>query len=451
MTAENAPALENTIQVIDIKASRRALVAGSLGNLIEWYEFAIYAYMVPLIAPVFFPSDDPVASILSTFAVLAMAFFMRPIGAVIFGRLTDRIGRKPVLIVIILLMTAGTAAIGLLPGAAQIGSWAAVLLVICRLVQGLSGGGEMGGAVSLMVENAPPGKRGLYGSWSFASTTFGFVVGATVATLLTLALPADQLAEWGWRLPFLFAIPLGGIALYIRLRVDETPHFKRVLAERALESAAGEGAAPVRRTAAPRRYTFSYLLITIAVLVVYNAVGNTFQVGMPSYLSTAYGMEFLAAYLLALITGLTGAVTMPIFGALSDRVGRQPVLLGGSIATLILSYPLYWLVDQGVAGGIVALFIAGLLIGVLGGPMPAFLAERFPTRHRATGVAVVYALSVAVFGGFAPYIITWIYSVTNDPLAAAYYTIGCAIISVIGGIAWKVTSTHRVHNEPLED
>lgn len=452
MVSQSSADTLGTIEVIDLKASRRALVAGSLGNLIEWYEFAIYAYMAPFIAPVFFPSDDPVAGILSTFIVLAMAFFMRPIGAVIFGRLTDRIGRKPVLVAIIVLMTTGTALIGLLPGAAEVGAWAAVLLTLCRLVQGLSGGGEMGGAVSLMVENAPPKKRGLYGSWSFASTTFGFVIGATVATVLTLLMPADALADWGWRIPFLLAIPMGVVALYIRMRVDETPYFKRVLAERANADASGEtvGSAPTT-VAAPRRYTFTYLLITIAVLVVYNAVGNTFQVGMPSYLSTAFGMDSLAAYMLALITGVAGAVTMPFFGALSDRVGRQPVLLWGSIATVVLSYPLYWLMDQNLAGGVIALFIAGVLIGAVGGPMPAFLAERFPTRHRATGVSVIYALSVAVFGGFAPYIITWIYSVTGDPLAAAYYTLGCALISVIGGIAWKVSATHRVHATALEE
>lgn len=444
MNTDDLATADRTVEIIDLKASRRALVAGSLGNLIEWYEFAIYAYMAPLIAPVFFPGDDPVTSILSTFAVLAVAFFMRPIGAVVFGRMTDRVGRKPALIIIILLMTAGTTAIGLLPGAGTIGVWAAVLLVVCRLVQGLSGGGEMGGAVSLMVENAPPNKRGLYGSWSFASTGFGFVLGATVSTILTLALPADVLAEWGWRIPFLLALPMGAIALFIRLKVDETPHFKRVLADRAA------GVEP-KRINAPRRYTMGFLLTTVAVLVVYNAVGNTFQVGMPSYLSTAYGMDFLPAYLLALITGVVGSATIPLFGALSDRVGRQPVLLWGSLATVVLSYPLYWLMDLGFGGGVFALVVAGILIGAVGGPMPAFLAERFPTRHRATGVSVVYGLTVAIFGGFAPYIITWLYSATGDPLAGGYYTLGAAAISVIGCIAWKRSATDRAHRGALED
>lgn len=439
MSREQQTVSNDTIQVIDIKASRRALVAGSLGNMIEWYEFATYAYMAPLIAPVFFPADDPVASVLSTFAVMAMAFFIRPIGAVVFGRMTDRLGRKPALVFIILLMTAGTTAIGLLPTAEAIGVWAAILLVLCRLIQGLSAGGEMGGAVSLMVENAPAEKRGLYGSWSFASSSAGFVLGASVATLITLALPANALAEWGWRIPFLLALPLGGIALYIRLRVDETPHFKRVLADRAA------GIEP-KPSEAPKRYTLSFLLITAAVVAVYNAVGNTFQVGMPSYLSTAYEIDFLPAYLLALITGVVGMVTIPFFGALSDRVGRRPVLFWGSLVTVLLSYPLYWFMDQGFGGGVFALFIAGILIGAVGGPMPAFLAERFPTEHRATGVSLVYGLTVAIFGGFAPYIITWLYGVTGDALSGAYYTILVGVISVIGCIAWKKTETRETYD-----
>lgn len=442
MSQEQLLASEDTVEVIDIRASRRALVAGSLGNLIEWYEFATYAYMAPLIAPLFFPSDDPVASMLSTFAVMAMAFFIRPIGAVIFGRMTDRVGRKPALIFIILLMSAGTTAIGLLPTAEAIGVGAAILLVACRLVQGLSAGGEMGGAVSLMVENAPPHKRGVYGSWSFASSSAGFVMGATVATLLTLALPAEDLAEWGWRIPFLLALPLGGIALYIRLRVDETPHFKRVLADRAAGVEPKRKASPVR----PVRYTASFLLITAAVVAVYNAVGNTFQVGMPSYLSTAYEMDFLPAYLLALVTGVVAMVTIPIFGALSDRVGRRPVLFWGSLLTVTFSYPLYWLMDQGLVGGIVALFIAGILIGVVGGPMPAFLSERFPTQHRATGVSLVYGLTVTIFGGFAPYVITWLYGVTGDALSGAYYTILVGLISLVGCIAWKKAETQVTHD-----
>lgn len=436
MTQQAMRPPEETIEVLDLKASRRSLIAGGLGHGIEWYEFAIYAYMAPIIAPLFFPSDNPVTSILSTFAVLATAFLMRPVGALVFGRMTDRIGRKPALVIIILLMSAATTAIGLLPTAGTIGAWAGVLLIVCRLTQGLAGGGEMGGAVSLMVENAPPGKRGFYGSWSFAATGFGFVAGATVATLLTLGFSDEALSNWAWRIPFLLALPLGLVALIVRLKVDETPHFKRMKAARATEGTS----APIVNSPNTR---FSILLATFAVVVIYVAVGNTFQVGMPSYLTTAYEMDVLPAYLLALITGVVGSAAVPFFGALSDKVGRLRVLLWGASASAALSYPLYWLMDQGFTGGVVALFAAGILIGAVGGPMPAFIAERFPTRNRATGTALTYGLASAIFGGAAPFIITWLYSVTGDSLAGAYYTIGTGLIAVAGCVyLMKYASTY---------
>ncbi|WP_043781485.1 MFS transporter [Rhodococcus sp. JVH1] len=427
--------------VLDVSKSRKALVAGSLGNLVEWYEFAIYAYMAPIIAPLFFPSENPTASILSTFLLFALAFFLRPIGALIFGRMTDRIGRKPVLALIIGLMSVATTCIGLLPTHEAIGLLAPLLLTLCRIAQGISAGGEMGGAVSLMVESAPANKRGVYGSWSFVGTTLGFVLGGGVATLLAVLLSDDAMASWGWRLGFLLAAPMGIVVLYLRLKVDETPHFKQVK----VETEAGDLPSPAETARRP----LTYLLTTLGVVVVYNAVGNTFMVGMPTFLSTSYNMSFERSYFLALVTGLIAGLTMPLFGAVSDRIGRRPVLLFGSAAVVVLSYPLYSMLKWGFGGGLVALIIAGILIGVVGGPMPAFLSERFRTRNRATGVSVTYALSVAIFGGTAPYIITWLASATGDPLSAAYYTLGCAIISVVALLTLRGSQRNQ-HREELE-
>lgn len=432
----------STSTVIDLRQSRKALVAGSLGNLIEWYEFAMYAYMAPIIAPLFFPSSNPTASILSTFLVFALAFFLRPVGAVLFGRMTDRIGRKPVLMMVIGLMTVATTCIGLLPTHESIGLIAPLLLTLCRVGQGLSAGGEIGGAVSLMVESAPPKKRGVYGSWSFVGTTLGFVVGGGVATLLTMSLPADTMSAWGWRIGFLLAAPMGLFVLFLRLKIDETPHFKQVRNKLAEENSAGDAQRPVRRP-------LVYLIATIGAVVVYNAVGNTFMVGMPTFLSRSFDMSLERSYLLALITGLVAAASMPIFGALSDRVGRQPVLLAGSVAVVVLSYPLYAMLDFGFAGGLFALIVAGLLIGVVGGPLPAFLSERFRTRNRATGVAVSFSLSVAIFGGTAPYLITWLADVTGDPRSAAYYTLGCGLISVVALMTVRGAQKGQ-HREQLE-
>lgn len=437
--------MENTVElqsgsskVMDVKASRRALIGGSLGNLLEWYEFAIYAYMAPIIGPLFFDTSDSATAILATFSIYALAFFLRPVGAIVFGRWADRVGRRTSLVWIISMMTLSTTLIGLLPTYATIGIWAPILLTLFRIVQGLCSGGEMGGAVSLMVESAPEGKRGLYGSWSFAGTTLGYVLGGGVATLLATVYSSEELISTGWRIGFLIAVPMGIIILYLRMSIDETPYFKEISAPTHATPVVPE--APAAPTAA--RHPAIILLISVGIVVVWNAVGHVFMVGMPSFLKHFYGMSFKESYLLALVTGLVAALTMPLFGALSDKVGRKPVLVSATTGVLVLSYPLYSMMGAGFNLSIVALAIAGLLIGMLGGPMPALLSERFRTRNRATGVALSYALGVAIFGGTAPFVVTWIANATGDPLAAAYYTMGCAIVSLIA-LSFAQGKTHR--------
>lgn len=444
---ENTVGLQTgSIKVMDVKASRRALIGGSLGNLLEWYEFAIYAYMAPIIGPLFFDTSNPATAILATFSIYALAFFLRPVGAIVFGRWADRVGRRTSLVWIISMMTLATTLIGLLPTYAVIGIWAPVLLTLCRIVQGLCSGGEMGGAVSLMVESAPEGKRGLYGSWSFAGTTLGYVLGGGVATLLATVYSSEELVSTGWRIGFLLAAPMGVIILYLRMSIDETPYFKEISApsNTIATHEAGLGASAVAQApaaTAASQHPAVVLLISVGIVVVWNAVGHVFMVGMPSFLKHFYGMTFKDSYLLALVTGLVAALSMPLFGALSDKVGRKPILVTATTGVLVLSYPLYSMMGAGFNLSILALAIAGILIGMLGGPMPALLCERFRTRNRATGVALSYALGVAVFGGTAPFVVTWIANATGDPLAAAYYTIACAVVSLIA-LSFAKGKTH---------
>jgi MFS transporter, MHS family, proline/betaine transporter len=443
--AEVTATTQAVVQEIDLRKSRRALVAGALGNLVEWYEFALYGYLAPVISRQFFPGTDDAASLLATLSVFALAFFARPIGAVLFGRIGDRLGRKPQLVLIISIMMIATTAIGLLPTYATIGVWAPLLLVIIRLSQGLSAGGEVGGAVSLMVESAPPRRRGLYGSWSFMTTSLGFVIGGGTATILTMVLSADAMTAWGWRVGFLLSLPMGLVIMYLRSRVDETPAYKKVLAEREIAALNGADAG----TGRPNSRWLRSGIITLGVVVVYNCIGNTFMVGMPSYLTSAQHMTLQNSYLLTVLTGVTAVIVMPFAGALSDRIGRKPVILTGTIAVVVLSYPLFALLEVNMVWASISLIVAGACIGVVGGPVPALLAERFPTRNRATGVAVSYSLSVAVFGGTAPFIINWLSSATADPRSAAYYTAICGAISLIAVLALPRRS--KVHLEPLQD
>lgn len=446
---ENTVGLQTgSIRVMDVKASRRALIGGSLGNLLEWYEFAIYAYMAPIIGPLFFDTSDSTTAILATFSIYALAFFLRPVGAIVFGRWADRVGRRTSLVWIISLMTLATTLIGLMPTYAVIGIWAPILLTLFRIVQGLCSGGEMGGAVSLMVESAPEGKRGLYGSWSFAGTTLGYVLGGGVATVLATVYSSEELISTGWRIGFLLAAPMGIIILYLRMSIDETPYFKEIS-----DPAHGipvHGAPVVSHAPTPpaaAQHPAIVLLISVGIVVVWNAVGHVFMVGMPTFLKHFYGMSFKDSYLLALVTGLVAALTMPFFGALSDKVGRKPILVTATTGVLVLSYPLYFMMGAGFNLSILALATAGLLIGMLGGPMPALLSERFRTRNRATGVALSYALGVAIFGGTAPFAVTWIANATGDPLAAAYYTIGCAVVSLVAlSFAQGKTHSHVMNN-----
>ncbi|MCE0767026.1 MFS transporter [Pseudonocardia kujensis] len=427
-------------QVIDVRASRRAIVAGSVGNLVEWYEYALYGYMAPVIAGLFFPTGNGVAGLLATFSLFALAFFLRPVGAAVFGRFADRAGRRPVLVLIITLMSGATALIGVLPTYATIGVWAPLLLTVLRVVQGLAAGGEFGGAVSLMAEYAPPGKRGLYGSWSFFTTVIGFVFGAGMATVLIALLPDDALASWGWRIGFLAAAPMGLVALYLRMRVDETPSFRAATAAPATPTPAAE--------AAPEPGLLRQVLTTVGIVVVYSCTGYTFMVLMPTYLSKTLGMSLEQSYVLTLINGTVAGLVVPFAGAWSDRVGRRAVMLVGTIGTLVLSYPLFLMLRGGFGAALVALVVAGVLIGLVGGPLPALLSERFPTRTRVTGVALAYAVSVALFGGTAPFIITAVVSATGNSLAAAWYTIACSLITLATLLWLRGAATHR---EPLRD
>ncbi|MFJ2609050.1 MFS transporter [Streptomyces sp. NPDC087425] len=395
----------------------RALAAGSVGNFVEWYEFGVYGYFATVIAERFFTPEGGGAAeaLVRTYASFGLAFFFRPVGAALFGRLGDRIGRRPVLILVIVLMTAATTLIGALPTYATAGALAPWLLTFLRIVQGLSAGGEFGGAVAVMTEFAPPGRRGLYGSWQSFTVALGLLGGAGVAALLATLLTERQLGDWGWRLPFLLTLPLGLAALWLRLRLDETPVFRR--------EAAGER--PSRRAVA------GAIALGAGRVMGWSAAGYTFLVVLPTFLQSTLGASFRQALAATVLANLGFAATIVPAGALSDRYGRRPVMLTGALLVVTLSLPLLTVLqDTGTSTALkgAALCGAGAVVGLMAGPGPAMLAELFPTTVRHTGLGLAYALSNAVFSGCAGLIITeTIHRTGNTDIPAYYAAAACAV------------------------
>ncbi|KQN50012.1 metabolite-proton symporter [Serratia sp. Leaf51] len=422
MTSQTSPAVTSASQ------SRRALVAGSVGNFIEWYEFGVYGYLATLIAGNFFTLEGQsgLTGLLLTCASFALAFFCRPIGAIIFGRIGDRIGRKPTLIAVVLLMTVATAIIGLLPTYAQIGVAAPLLLTLMRMFQGLFAGGEFGGAVSLMTEFAPKGKRGIYGAWQSFTVSLGLLTGVGLVAILVQTLPEAQMKDWGWRIPFLLALPMGLVALWLRLKLDETPSFV----------ASKKPDVKTRQTAAEKASaiaTAKAIALGIGRMMGWSAGGYTFLVVMPSYLQTSLHATFLQALVATVLANVGFAIAILPSGWLSDKIGRKKVMMAAVLAVIILSFPLLHLLQNPesslLAKGI-AVLIAGATIGMIAGPGPAMLAEMFPTRVRYTGLGLSYSLSNAVFSGCAGLIITGLIKETGNLDIPAYYVVATCIVSL---------------------
>ena len=420
-------------------AHKRALIAGSIGNFIEWYEFAVYGFLATVIAKNFFQlaGGTGLTSLLLTYASFAIAFFFRPLGAVLFGRIGDRLGRKPTLIIVLVLMTLATAAIGMVPVYASIGIAAPLIITGLRILQGLFAGGEYGGAVSLMTEFAPRGKRGLYGAWQSFTVALGLLSGAGVVALLSAILTPEALHEWGWRIPFFLALPMGVVALWLRVSMEETPSFVQQ-----------QERPPVQR--ANRTATLKAIFMGIGRVMVWSAAGYTYLVIMPTYLQSALHTGFNQALLIAVISNVGFALTIIPAGIASDRYGRRTVMVTATILLLILALPLLKILQaesSTLAVKAVVVLIAGGLVGVLAGPGPAMLSEMFPTRVRYTGLGVAYSLSNALFSGCAGLIITGLIKETGNLDIPAYYVMATAVVS----IAALMTLNKDDHLRSLEE
>jgi MFS transporter, MHS family, proline/betaine transporter len=402
---------------------RKAIVAGVVGNVLEWYDFGVYGYFVATISGLFFPTSDPLSSLLLTFAVFGVGFVMRPLGSIVFGIYGDRYGRRAALSLVIFLMAFSTLAIGLLPTYERIGIWAPLLLVLIRLVQGLSAGGEWGGSTAYLVEFAPEGKRGFIGSWQQVSVGAGFLLGSLSAALIAEILSPADLVAYGWRIPFFMGIAVGLVGAYLRWNLGDTPAFVEI--EEKNEVAKNP---LVEAFTTERKATF-----TIFGLTLHNTVSYYIPiVYMTNYIRTAGGLSSSAAMWIGTACLSVFVVLIPIWGALSDRVGRKPLMLLSSGGYVILSFPLLMMASSGsVALAFAAQLIMIVFLSFFSGPCPAVYAELFPTRVRYTALSVGYNSAVAIFGGFAPFICTWLIQLTGSTLAPGFYMVAAAVITFL--------------------
>ena len=401
---------------------RRAVRGAAIGNTVEWFDFAIYGFLATYIADKFFPPGDDTAALLNTFAIFAAAFFMRPLGGLFFGPLADRIGRQRVLAIVILLMSASTLAIGLVPSYDTIGVFAPLLLLALRCLQGFSAGGEYGSGACFLAEYAPDKHRGFIVAFLVWSVVIGFVLGSITVTVLEAVLSESAMDSYGWRLPFLFAGVLGGVGLYIRLRLKDTPEFEELRDE-------GE----VSTSPLKEAVTTSWRpILQIAGLVVIHNVGfYTVFTFLPSYFTKTLGFTKMDAFVSITVASVVALVLILPLGALSDRIGRKPLLIAGSVGFVVFAYPLFMLLNTGSLVAAIAAH-AGLaaIEAVFVSSSLAAGAELFATRVRSSGYSIGYNVSVALFGGTAPYVATWLTARTGNELAPAYYVIVAAIVSL---------------------
>jgi MHS family proline/betaine transporter-like MFS transporter len=409
--------------------SRKAILAAAIGNVLEWYDFGVYVFFASAIARNFFPSDNPAAALLSSFAVFGVGFLMRPLGGIIIGRFGDTRGRKAALMLTIMTMAFGTVLVGVLPGYASIGIAAPVLLVVARLIQGFSAGGEWGGSTAFMVEWSPHGRRGWYSSFQQASIALSLVLGSGTGALLTSIMSADALNAWGWRVPFLFGIVLALVGAWLRRNIDETPAYR----------------AAMQDTTQPTERGFLLALRAFGFTIHWTVAFYILLSYMPTFTRLHAGVSAAQALWSNTIGVLVLMVLIPVFGILSDRVGRRPLLLASCAFFAILTVPLFLVILSQPGFGVLVVIQAlfGAAIALYSGAGPAAIAEMFHTIGRSTWMTPAYALAVAIFGGFAPFVATELISATGSPLSPAYYVITAAVVSFI--VNWQMPET--AHSE----
>lgn len=441
--ASTASSTDAAARPVDTKGRNRVLSAAAIGQFVEWYDFVIYAYTASVIATLFFPSEDRVASILATFAIYAVGFVMRPVGGLVFGHLGDRLGRRGVLAAVILLMGGATAGIGMLPTYQQIGVAAPLLLVVCRLVQGMSAGAETTGSNALVAEHSPDHKRGFFVSLTYSFANLPAVFASLFVLFLTQTLTAESYESWGWRIPFLFGGLLSLVGLYIRRKVDESPTFEAAKKAQKVE----RSPIVVAIKDHPRELGFAFALAALSGLGFYTLTGY-----FTTYLREAVGLSADHALISNSIALTLAFVAMPIAGWFSDRVGRKPMLIGGAVASALAAVPAYQLASSGTLGNaIIGQGLLAITLSVFFGPFGVAFLEIFPTRTRFSGAALGYNAAYVLFGGTAPLFATWLVDVTGSLLAPAVYMVIVALAVALVAVKLPEGRTRSLHDEPVRE
>ncbi|WP_038959204.1 MFS transporter [Bradyrhizobium japonicum] len=408
-------------QVGSQTARSKEVIAGSIGNVLDCYDFSVYAFFVPTISSAFFPAKTELSSLLFAFGAFGAGFVARPLGAMLFGIYGDRVGRRASLATVSILMGLATVAIGLMPTADTIGLWAAVGIVAARLLQGFAAGGEYGSAIPFLVEMSGPGQRGFVGSWHQCGNAIGLLIGSMAALALTNWLPPEEMSAWGWRLPFVAGILPAAFGWYIRSNVAETPVFTR------LEKDSVKEGSPLRAVFSSHK---ADLLKAMGMIVGIAAGFYIILVFMPTYLGLVSKIDRSAALLVTTVGLIVYALVCPIAGILSDRYGRKKVLLVANLGTAILTYPLLAILGTGdLTTAILGESVLAAFLALCGGPISAAVAETASAKVRATIVSVSFAVSITIFGGFAPFIGTFLISTFATPLAPAFYGVATALVS----------------------